>query len=401
MSMFAEDQTFARQQSTDRTLESGPTGGQSGPDVSNLQNQGNLAGADACSDDTLNDLFDAISAQYTQILGEQIAAVNELAEDAAEQDPPPAWQSVAIAVGTVALSAATAGIGTAITGAIVSATAAVAQDIVKTAISNGIQAAVEGGVSAAASSSDGDMRKTFFRGQADALRRSQNNAQDAFNLSGRAQIRGAADPCAAARDLFQALNAGEQVAKSEQRQKSLASWCNFQARAQLGTHNEGQANAGVALGSQLGDTSAKGVLGLEIEASSGVRSPISVVDAEIEGLNEGLRNELASRPINQLGIAVTAHGQVDPPAWYDTHGHARGTLRFGQNESGTKWKRNSRGGDDWMMWKGVGGPVMSAPGGPNWTDAEKEAYIWEGIDRILDHEIGGRSLNALGVALGG
>lgn len=361
-------------------------------------------GSDACSDEGLGDLFDAISGQYSQILGEQIAAVQHLGEDAAEQDPPPAWVSVAIAVGTVALAAATAGVGAAVVGAIGGTAAGIAakatEDIIKTAISNGISTAVTEGVESAAAAPDDDMRKTFFRGQEASIRRSQNDAEDAFNLQGRARLRQEDDPCAAAQELFDGLNGQESTAYAIQRRESLASWCNFQARCELGTTNEGEDNAGVDLSGQLGDTSAKGVLGLEVEGAANARAAVTIVDAEIEGLNEDLRSELAGQPIGQLGIAITVHGLVAPPAWYDTSGHHQGRLRFGENEAGSRWRRNDQSGDRWLAAKGGPGPSISAPGSSP-PEPDMDESVWNGIDIVLDQEIKPHSLDGLGVSFTG
>ncbi|RME29115.1 MAG: hypothetical protein D6798_00890 [Deltaproteobacteria bacterium] len=365
--------------------------------IGNSAGQGNLVGS-SCDPDRLNDIFDAISDKYTQILMERAAGVEELRQDASVEDPPPAWQSIAIAVGSVALATATAGVGTLVAGRLVEASAKVANAMVKTALDKGLQTAITGAINAAGSNPATNVTDAFFRAQSASLRDASATVQDTWNLSGRAEMRRAEDPCAAAMQLFQALEEGRKAAKMEQRRETLASWCNFQARGELGTYHEGQPNAGTDLGSQLGDTSAKGVLGLEVTAGASSNSPVQVEDAEIEGLNETLRGELASRPIGQLGIPITVHGQVDPPAWYENR-PARGTLRFGENESGTRWKRNSPGGADWLVFKGVGGPVLTGPEGLSQSD--RDQYEWQGIAKVLDNEIKPKSLRSIGVTLDG
>ncbi len=392
---------YQQQSVTPTTTSAGPatTGGATTLGPGNAAGQGTML-AGTCNSDQLGDLLDAISDKYTQILMERAAGVEELRQDVHVEDPPPAWQTIAIAVGSVALAACTAGVGTIVADKIVGTAARAANAIIKTAMDKGLQTGLQGAIGVAASNPATNVTDAFFRGQADALRSTSAAVQDSWNLQGRAQVRTDADPCAAARSLFNALEEGRKAAKASQRAQTLASWCNFQARGQLGTHNQGQGNAGVALGDQLGDTSAKGVLGLEVEAGAGTRGPIRVVDAEIEGLNETLRGELAGRPIGQLGLAITVHGAVDPPAWYESR-PARGRLRFGENESGTRWKRNDWGGSDWLMWKGIGGPVMTGPGGFRPTEAERETHEWSGIAAVLDNEIKPRSLRAIGVELDG
>jgi hypothetical protein len=237
----------------------------------------------------------------------------------------------------------------------------------------------------------------FFRGQSDTLHQRSAKTQDAFNLSGRKKIRGANNPVAAAQALFNALDQGLAMAKSTQRQETLASWCNFQARGELGTHNEGKENAGVNLADQLGDTSGKGVLGLVVTAPGG-NGAVKVVDAEIEGLNETLRGELSVRSIGQLGIPITVKGEVNPPVWYESRSGG-GALRIGENAAGTRWNNSTGGASNWLMWKGLGGSVMTGPEGFRPSEEERDQYIWKGVDRVMDEEIKPKTLKNLGVTL--
>lgn len=382
-----------------------------GPDGATAGNQAAqdaaMGGGQAdCDSDRLNDLFDAIAHKYTQILFEQARGVEELRQDASVEDPPPAWQSIAIAVGTIALAAATAGIGTAVAGSIAAATmyaaqsqaaATAAQAVVRSVIDNSLKTGITAGIQAMAPQAT-NVRDSFFRAQADALHGASADAQDAFNLRGRAEIRASADPCGAAQALFRALEAGRLAAKSEQRIRSLESWCTFMARGELGTSGTGE-HEGTDLRRQVGDTSGKGVLGLEVTATSDMRSSVTVIDAEIEGLNETLRSELAGRPIASLRMPVTVHGQVDPPPWYMTRQGPSGILRIGRNEAGTLVDRSTPGGQRFLEGKGMGGPVMTGPGGLSASD--RDAYRWQGIRKIIDVEIGRRSLRDVGVTLDG
>ncbi|MFZ5475700.1 MAG: hypothetical protein ACOZNI_02895 [Myxococcota bacterium] len=373
----------------------------------NDANQGQMLGANTGADSPeLSDLFDAITTKYTQILLEQARGVDELGKDASVQDPPPAWVNIAVAVGTIAIGAATAGIGAAVSGAIVSAAASSAakivindafKEVIKVGVEQGLSATVQGTIGALAQNPATNVTDAFFRGQSDALHERSNKTQDAFTLFGRKKLRAADDPVAAAQAMYDALNSGLAGAKLKQRQATLSSWCNFQARGELGTHNEGKDNAGADVGKQLGDTSGKGVLGLVVESPGG-QAAVKVVDAEIEGLNETLRGELAGRPIGQLGIPITVKGEVNPPAWYEKRS-ADGILRFGENESGTRWNKSSSGGDNWLMWKGVGGPVLTGPGGFRPDEKEKGELVWKGIGKVLDNEIKPKSLKAIGVDL--
>lgn len=360
----------------------------------------------ACASDELNDLFDAIGDKYTQILFEQARGVEELRQDASVEDPPPAWQSIAIAVGTIALAAATAGVSTAVAGSIAAATmyaaqsqaaATAAQAVVRAAIDNTLKTTITAGIQAMAPRAT-NVRDAFFRAQSDALHAAAADAQDAFNLRGRAEIRASADPCGAARALFAGLEAGRQRAKSEQRIRTLESWCTFLARGELGTTGTDE-HEGTDLRRQVGDTSGKGVLGIEITATRNPRTPVTVIDAEIEGLNETLRAELASQRIANLRMPVTVHGEVDPPPWYLPRQAPAGIVRIGRNEAGTLVDRSTPGGRQFLEGKGMGGPVITGPGGL--SESQRDTYRWEGIRKILDDEIGRRSLRDIGITLDG
>lgn len=384
-----------------------PDASKSGGGKGNDALQGTMMGGNAGADSPeLSDLFDAITTKYTQILLEQARGVEELGKDASVQDPPPAWVNIAVAVGTIAIGAATAGIGAAVSGAIVAAAASSAakivindafKEVIKVGVEQGLSATVQGTIGALATNPATNVTDAFFRGQSDALHERSNKTQDAFTLQGRKKLRAADNPLAAAQAMYDALNTGLTGAKLKQRQATLSSWCNFQARGELGTHHEGKADAGANVGAQLGDTSGKGVLGLVVESPGG-QGPVKVIDAEIEGLNETLRGELAGRPIGQLGIPITVKGEVNPPAWYEKRS-ADGLLRFGENETGTRWNKSSRGGDSWLAAKGVGGPVLTGPEGFRPTEEERMDLVWKGIGKVLDNELKPKSLKQIGVNL--
>ena len=354
------------------------------------------------------DLLDAIAHKYSQLVLMRKEAVENLQDRTQEQDPPPAWQTIAIAVGSVALAAATGGIGAVVaakvTGAILSSASKLAAQAAEAAVSSATAKALEeglkGGIKAGTDNSAQGVTRTFFLGQSKALLHASAKAQDTFNIQGKQAIRQSDNPLDTAQALLSALeNTRKNTAFQEQFSKSLAAWANFLARGELGTY-KGKNNEGTNLGKQLGDTSAKGVLGLEIEARSAFR-PVKVIDAEIEGLNENLRTELASRPIGQLGIAVTVHGAVDPPAWYETNKLPTSRIRIGLNESGTTWNRSDPGGNRYLMWKGIGHPVMTGPKGFNPTEKEQSKHQWTGVRNILNNELKPKSLKSLGVTLDG
>lgn len=365
---------------------------------------------------TLGDLFDAISDKYGQILSERQRASQELEGDAQVNDPPPAWQSIALTVGAIALSAATAGVGgvvaASLAGSVAGAASKAAAKGIESAMKSAVDKSLQAGLSAAydgvSSLAQTNPVAAFFRGQGDAISNSNAQAQDTFTQTGRDGLRCAEDPISAAEALFNALEAGRQIAKQEQRAATLDSYCRLLSQSQLGVRGEGTATEGTNLHEQLGDTSAKGVLGLQVRTGQSHRSRVSIDYAEMEGLNESLRNEIAARPLNSLRLAITVHGEVDPPSFLEElSGHrryARGRLKFGENESGTAFNHSDRGGNQWLASKGD--PVdayITAPGTyvPQPNESEQEAFRWSAIRSILHDELGPMSLQQLGVTLGG
>jgi hypothetical protein len=367
--------------------------------------------------DDLGDLFDNISLKYGQILVSRLAGVRELNDDANVEDPPPAWQGLALAAATIALSVATAGVGGAVAASIGAGVAsgaskAVAKgidDAIKAAIDTSLNATISGTLSTAMSNPGNSPADAFFRAQAASITEANVAAQDAFTSGGgRDMIRCADDPIQTAQTLLTSLESGRAVAQATQRLESLSSFCTLLAQADLGVNREGTPNAGTELTEQLGDTSAKGVLGLQIETGERSRSRVTVTDAEIEGLNEGLRGDIERTPLNSLRMPITVHGEIDPATlaeqFFTKEPLHRGRLRFGQNESGTKFNDSSRAGDRWLASRGNYTPhSISAPGtvseGP--TEAEEAGFKWEGIRGILEDDLGPMSLKRLGVSLGG
>ena len=89
---------------------------------------------------------------------------------------------------------------------------------------------------------------------------------------------------------------------------------------------------------QLGDTSAMGVLGVRIDAPPEANR-VDVEAAEIEGLNETLRSELAARTIRELGVSVVVQGA---------------DLHLGENEAGSRWNESSEAGKRWLANRAAG-----------------------------------------------
>ncbi|MDP2314641.1 MAG: hypothetical protein Q8P41_17185 [Pseudomonadota bacterium] len=339
-------------------------------------------------------MFDLLDAKLYSILDDRGTEVFRVGEDVDEVDLPPAWQEIGLAVGLIALSAATAGIGTAVAGAFAAgaagaamatasaATGAIVTEMVKVSTEEGLSAAL--GAAFGSPSPATNTKDQFFRTQEDAFKKLRDADQDDLILNVRDRIRESADPLSLAFALVRAFEAGSEVAAARQREATLASWCNFLARADLGTASGRGKGTGVDLEEQVGDTSAKGVLGVRVALSDGTDS-LDVVDAEMEGLNEALRGSLAARPIGELGVSMTVQGAG---------------LRIGENEGGRRWNESGEGGTRWLANRAAGEEIPDedwAALGP----LGRLDLIDEGMERSLEDDIKPKSLAALGVNLDG
>lgn len=272
-------------------------GGSQAPEISavspaSIQREGEgdeqtNTGASGASGWTLDQLLDGIQLNYDhQLTMQRDAVTQDFAQAADDVDPPPLWQSLLIGAAEVALSAATAGIGGAIARSCVSAAAKTTADVVKSAVANAIKASIQGAISAAAGHSSNPL-EIFIAGQRDTLTDAMHAQQTAM-IGQRTTYQSSETGQQDALDLYNSQEQAEPTVRTTQFNEVVTQWTLYLAHQEHGIHNEGQDDAGTDLGDQIGDTSGKGVLGLEVEAYSDLGRAVHVINAEIEGLNENL-----------------------------------------------------------------------------------------------------------------
>jgi Domain of unknown function (DUF4157) len=347
-------------------------------------------------DKALEDTLEAVAFAYKDICEKQRDAVQDLKEDAAKEDPPPLWQSLLLAAAQVALAGALGGVGGAISAAVAKKLAGKVSEIAANAIATAMEDAAKDAagktVTAMAgqiASTSSDPREIFFRGQRDTLTDTAMKQRIEFITKHKQQIRAAKEPKMQADALLASLQENYEIAYVKQRDETLDQWCSYQAKQALGTNNgEKTKNPGTNLGSQLGDTSAKGVLGIVMRVHQ-PGSAVTIKRAEIEGLNEGLRKVIESRPIKALKMPITVKGEVgEDIGWAREYLNKESQPRIecGRNETGTVWMggRDYRG-LSWLHLRAHPHAELWGPGGPTREHTREAAF--EGARMLIEQDM--------------
>ena len=341
---------------------------------------------------------------YSWICLKQRDAVADLAKDAEKTDPPPLWQTLLIAAAELALTVAMGGVGGIIAKSIGKKLVGKVTEMVAEGIAKGVaDGAKDTGkklVKAAASgifSSSGTSTEGFWRGLRDALTDTAK-AQQAEFIDREQKLRDAPDGEKQALALLSAIDSNYDQAYGIQGSEALDKWCVYQAQTELGTSEKGTKNEGTNLGKQLGDTSAKGVLGIVIEVGDPGDKP-TILRAEIEGLNEGLRKNIENRPIGELKIPITVKGEVGPQmSWLEEVMTKRDepNIYIGRNEAGTVWMSNmskSSANKAWLSRRGgsEGTLYMGGYNGRTWREYT-DAAAFKGARMVIEEDLKGQTV---------
>lgn len=340
----------------------------------------------------LEDLLDAIVSQYSYICLKQCAAVEDLGKDAEKEDPPPLWQSLLVGAAELALVGALGGVGGVVVSKVGKALAGKVTDMVAEFVANGVAdmvkdlggTLVKGGIGLMASSTD-DTRELFFRGQRDALTDTAAQLEGVFNTNGRDKIRKADKPMVQANALYKAIQSSLTTAYELQRNATLDAWCTYQAKKDLGEFERDGKKHGTDLSDQLGDTSAVGVLGIQMRCEKQGSTP-TIERAEIEGLNEGMRKVLESRPLGLINVPMTVKGYVGEDVYfYET----QPWIQIGRNEQGGVWVDPSYN-LMWLYYRAYPNPEIWGPGGR--TQARVLAGANLGARKLIENDMANLTL---------
>jgi hypothetical protein len=334
------------------------------------------------------------SAQVTlqHLLEGRIKAVEDIGSDAASSDPTPLHVDLAFALSVAALGAASAVIAAEF-GPLLAMTAlaeSVGPGLLGRALTDGPKLLMDKELAKVSEAGlkqglfgSGKGKGDFFRGQRRGLEHIGQRTVEIFAKQKIRFVEGSEDPVALADALQQALAAMKDPAYDAQYEETLSAWCTYQARIASGVANEEVATEGTDLLHVLGDTSAKGVLGLVVESAAA--GGLEIVDAEIEGLNGALRARLGARRLGDLRIPITAHGPVELP---DERGAANGILRIGRGEGGGLWNHSPGAAEEWLAWKGGAPPASDSYRGQSAGEvASRKPFVHHGVERVFEEEI--------------
>ncbi|MEZ4733111.1 MAG: hypothetical protein R3E79_38940 [Caldilineaceae bacterium] len=267
-------------------------------------------------DDEFICYFDSLVALYQGLFEKQETAVTILRDTAGRGDPPPFWLNLAVAGVSVALTAATGGIGTAVAIGVTNRLARagikditikivsdMAKDGAKAAVNKIRNSAEQVIQDAAASYPETDKErsaKIFFDAQRRALIDAKVEAQlkNAVN-KGRLR-RSGKDGIQALKGLTAEIQEQYANAETRQRYESLMQWAVYQAKGVRGETKQKGTN--LAKNRPGAFTPDRGVLQLE---GRWLRGQALMLDrATMAGINAALRPDIARTPISKLKVPI-------------------------------------------------------------------------------------------------
>ena len=383
----------------------------------------------------LSDALAAVQDRYYALLNDQNITLDLFEDDARQTDapiPPSIVETIIVACITTALTAALG----AIAGKIADRLIAQGTDpVTKTAneiVSSYIKDGVQGGVTrllaeSRASAAAREPLSLFVYTQKTYLSERALGARDLFRSEQAARFesmeqqepgRGIRE-LDRLRDTLDAERRQQRGPDGELYRHALTQWTVYLAQTQMGAYDPDQPrpNPHEAAGTNLGAIwhwqgarsaawSPRGVLMITAAADfSQPATPVRIVSARIDGLNEVLRSGLTNRPIRSLGIPVVAGitGLAAGPALF----------QIGLNEGGTVWYQ------PWEIHRSISltylhhkvhpnenmpaltervsiasSRIIRGPDEATWQHFEDTKYA--GARLVLEREIGPQSLTTVG-----
>jgi hypothetical protein len=353
------------------------------------------------------DAFDQITAIQASLLNARAEELTWLASASAHKDSPPWWRDAAIVAGAAALTAATAGLGTAVF-------AGAAAALQRSGLGTTIAQATLGGLRDAAKSFLGKAieeqakpalepgqacAQQFFHTQAIALRATDFDQQRFLIAQARPAIRAAPDSVAQAEAIARGMGTVTPTeARLIQRRASVDAWCAYRGRASV--ESAGDASAGPTnMRAGLDESELPGVLELKVVAGA-PGSRVQVQTARVAGLNEQLRSHLTGRPIGSLRVPMVVSAVVHPGAPSPTadgvparaHGPGCMHVKLSRDECGNVLLSADSGpAQAWFARRGGAEPASAPPINGRHLDASTRgaaAFIHEDIEpQMLSAEV--------------
>ncbi len=228
---------------------------------------------------------------FFDLIRQNLLAAESWQTKAAVEDPPPLWQTALMTVGGLVLNAALGGVGAALAGKLVdSATKFAASTAINAAIEFGKAAAgkgVDAAISAASGAGDKKPLVAFCEQQKTGLSASSKKAREEFVLTSGTHT----DQRLTIGQMKQIQTANDEAftnATSIQHHEMLVGWMGM---------NAGDTTNSKTLGNDVESFDNNGVLRIKISGVSD--SPVMILGASVEGLNNGLRADIAGSKLRE------------------------------------------------------------------------------------------------------
>ncbi len=365
---------------------------------------------EAPSNQTLEDVLDAVWLQYQLTFEGQRSGLHKLEKDLAAIEKPKNTLVEALKdAGKAALDALLGWGGGALRGPIKAALAGLGEAIAKDGVDKVFDKAQEAAGSEIGKkvdelgNEDGLTLETFLEAQRAALEEASAQTQENFLLETRARLRqpaegepvssGPEDPrVVRAKKLLDAVKRERPQAFQKQYDESLAKWAIAQAQSKLGAIDSPSMSVGdekvKTTDMSKAEPGMPGVLTIEIEGTR-PELPVKITSARIAGLSEKTRQvlERQQKSILNLGMPRYASGKVEINTGLGSIlNFTKPTVRIAQNETGDLFERESTaGGKEWLKKKARPYEEVLT------EDLVKEGMrmVWEEIDRKRLSEVPG------------
>lgn len=251
---------------------------------------------------------------------------------------------------SLALGAATAGIGGAAGAAVVGAVSgALLKEFVKSALKDAVDDALASSIRGCVAGrlGGGDAREGFFYGAGDALETAKlAAANEVADLRLDPELQACPDPGALLADARRGLESQLEAARQLQSHEGLLGWLDFLAKQDLGETDDGATDLAATHGDDAffaEQVEADGVLHVDVRGFSVEEDKVSVQSARITGVNAAVLGELHQDTPASAGIPVACDAGLHlfSPMYHggiaEISADDQGRKRVTADEPATRW----------------------------------------------------------------
>ncbi len=310
---------------------------------------------------------------FFDLIRQNLLAAESWKGRAEVEDPPPLWQSALVGLGGMVLNAALGGVGgMLIKGLVAEGTKVVAELAIRTAVNAGVDACKKGvGAAQTAASGSGDQAPliAFCEQQRLGMSAASKAARESFVKS--TGDSGDQKMTIAEMEQVKAANDSQfSNAMSIQNKEMLVGWMALQA----GETSKTPGTKGASTEGNVEDIDNNGILRITISGSGDSVSKIAT--AEVDGLNEGLRAELAGSKLGDWMVGGAHKRKQGIDVLVTTVSPDRAN-NFQMSQATTQ---KAKAADVCGTWGGFKGPIFFSifaerTGTTSWHDSDMDLSI--------------------------